>query len=327
MSEYHFKKILIMPAAGLGDFLMAAPAIKALRENYKNAYIAVLAHHSRGAVQIGKCLPFIDEVIDFPLKKYSWPSVICFFLSSFWLMFFRLREEKFDACFIFNSNPIRTIITKLLGVKTFEVKKQGHPTQTALDLLSGLGIKTDNIDFGLVVPDVDISKYIPADAPRPWIGLHPFSGMKWRGWKNYTDFINTLPKNATVIILGRDSEHNATAGKKNVIDLINKLNIIELVAVISKLNLLVSVDSGPMHIGFAAQTPTLGIFNTVRPENRMPLTSKVSHSAIWDNKFNAEETTVKERTTKGRRPGIVDTERIAAAVKECMRKNSISFSQ
>lgn len=326
MSEHHFKKILIMPAAGLGDFLMAAPAIKALRDNYKTAYIAVLAHHSRGAAQIGKCLPFIDEVIDFPLKKYSWGSVICFFLSSFWPMFFRLRKEKFDVCFIFNSNPIRTIITNLLGVKTFEAKKQGHPTQMALDLLSGLGIKTDHIDFGFVVPDIDISKYIPADTPKPWIGLHPFSAMKWRNWENYTDFINTLPDNATVIILGKDSEHNATTGKKNVIDLVNKLSIIELVAVISKLNLLISVDSGPMHIGFATQTPTVGIFNTVSPENRMPLTSKVFHSAIWDNKFNAEETTVKERTTKERKPGLADTERLAAAVKECMRKNSISFS-
>ena len=55
-------------------------------------------------------------------------------------------------------------------------------------------------------------------------------------------------------------------------------------------------------------------------ENRMPLTSKVSHSAIWDNKFVAEETIVKERTTTGRRPGLVDTERVVAAVKECMQK-------
>jgi ADP-heptose:LPS heptosyltransferase len=325
MSEYNFKKILIMPAAGLGDFLMAAPAIKTLRDNYKTAYIAVLAHHSRGAGQIGKCLPFIDEVIDFPLKKYSWLSVICFFLSSFWPMFFKLRKQKFDACFIFNSNPIRTIITKLLGVKTFEAKKQGHPTQMALDLLSRLGIKTDRIDFGFVVPDTDISKYIPADSPRPWLGLHPFSAMRWRNWENYTDFINTLPDNATVIILGKDSEHHTAAGKKNVIDLVNKLNITELVAVISRLNLLVSVDSGPMHIGFAVEVPTVGIFNTVSPANRMPLTSKVFHSAIWDNRFNTEETTVKERTTKGRRPGLVDTELVAAAVRECLRKNDLSF--
>ncbi|MDD5134301.1 MAG: glycosyltransferase family 9 protein [Phycisphaerae bacterium] len=325
MNKPDLKKILIMPAAGIGDFLMAAPAIKALRENYKTAYIAVLAHHSRGAAQIGKCLPFIDEVIDFPLKKYSWGRVICFFLSSFWPMFFGLRKEKFDACFILNSNPIRTIITKLLGVKTFEAKKQGHPTQMALNLLSSLGIKTDNMDFGLVAPDIDISKYIPVDAPKPWIGLHPFSAMRWRNWENYADFINTLPDNATVIILGKDSEHKTPTGKKNVIDLVNKLSITELVAVISKLNLLVSVDSGPMHIGFAVQIPTVGIFNTVSPENRMPLTSKVSHLAIWDNKFGEEETIVKERTTKERRPGLVDTERLAAAVKECMQKNSISF--
>jgi ADP-heptose:LPS heptosyltransferase len=301
-----YKKILVMPAAGMGDFLMAAPAIKALRENYKTAYIAVFAHHLRGAAEIGKCLHCIDEVIDFPLKRYSWGSVISFFLSGFWPMFFKLKKEKFDVCFIFAHNPIRTIITKLLGVKVFENRAPGHPTQTALDLLTEAGIKSDKIDFGFVPPNLDITKYIPADSPRPYIGVHPFSGMKWRNWANYTDFIDMLPKTISVIILGKDAEHKTIIGRKNVIDLVNKLSVVELAGIISKLNLLVSIDSGPMHIGFAAGIPTLGIFNSVQPQLRLPLCSKVQHQSISLNQSDADMVIVKERLTKNRKTIPVD---------------------
>ena len=65
-----------MPAAGLGDFVMAVPAIKAIRAKYPNAYIAVFAHHKRGIDQLQEFVPQINEIIDFPLKKYSWPTVI-----------------------------------------------------------------------------------------------------------------------------------------------------------------------------------------------------------------------------------------------------------
>jgi len=326
MTSRNYKKILVMPAAGLGDFLMAAPAIKVLRENYKTAHIAVFAHHSRGAAEIGKCLPFIDEVIDFPLKKYSWGSVILFFLSSFWPMFFKIRKQKFDVCFIFNSNPIRTIITKLLGVKTFENKKTGHPTRTALDLLAEAGIKSDKIDFCFITPDVDISKFIPADSPKPWIGIHPFSAMKWRNWANYIDFIDMLPKTVSVIILGKDAEHKTAIGRKNVIDLVNKLSVVELAGVISKLDLLVSIDSGPMHIGFAADTPTVGIFNMIKPQDRMPLFSKVHHCFVCDNPDFDKSQILKERTTQNYSAVSVDVDAVMFALKQCMDKNHIIFS-
>ncbi|HBG78410.1 MAG TPA: hypothetical protein DDW84_06130 [Phycisphaerales bacterium] len=292
MTNRNCKKILVMPAAGLGDFLMAAPAITVLRENYKTAHIAVLAHHLRGAAEIGKCLPFIDEVIDFPLKNYSWSSVILFFLGGFWPMFFKLRKQKFDVCFIFNSNPIRTIITKLLGVKTFENKKRGHPTRLALDLLAAAGIKSDKTDFCFVAPDIDISKFIPADSPRPWIGIHPFSA-KWHPWMGFKELIKKLKKhNGTIILIG---QHSDNPDIENSINLINKLSVAELCGVIKKLDLLITCDSGPMHIGFATNTPVVAIFGSVSPKYLLPI-GECNVSAIYKgDALNDDFKTVKER--------------------------------
>ena len=260
-----------MPAAGMGDLIMAAPVIRAVRNKFPDSYIAVLAHHVRGAKEIGDCMPYLDEVIDFPLKKYSWPSVIKFFLSSYWPMFWSLRKQKFDTVVILASNPIRTILVKMLNPPTaLESKEKGHPTRKGFELVSKLGCSAEPLDFGFEVPDVDLEKIFPSSLPRPWIGIHPFSAMKWRSWKNYLDFVKILPENATIVVLGKETEHE-TINTDNVIDLVNILNIKELVNIINNLDLLISVDSGPMHIGFAVSTPTLGIFRLIDPEFRIPL--------------------------------------------------------
>lgn len=298
MEDKNIKRILIMPAAGMGDLIMAAPVIRAVRNKFPDSYIAVLAHHSRGAKDIGDCMPYLDKVIDFPLKKYSWPCVIKFFLSSYWPMFWNLRKQKFDTVIILAPNPIRTILVKMLNPPAaIESKGKGHPTQKGLEIVSKLGCSSEPLDFGFEVPDVDVEKILPSSLPRPWIGIHPFSAMKWRSWKNYLDFINMLPVNITIIVLGKETEHK-TINSTNVIDLVNILNIKELINAINSLDLLIGVDSGPMHLGFAVGTPTLGIFNIVEPKYRMPLITKDSHMEIFlpcQMKYNSM---AKERGTE-----------------------------
>lgn len=327
MSSLSGKRILILPAAGIGDFIMATPVITSLRKRFPDAYIAVLAHHSRGTAELGRFVPYLDEVIDLPLRHYSWLSVIRFFLSSFWPMLLKLIKKRFDTFVILAKNPIRTVIRVVVKPDlVLEVNGRGHPTKDGLELVSKLGCPAEAEYFEVNVPDIDINRFLPAGISRPAIGVHPFSGMFWRGWVNYEKLIERLSCfGGTVVLLGEDDRHNGLT-MPGVIDLVNKLSIAELIAVTNSLDILVSCDSGPMHIGFAVETPTVGVFNTVRPEFRMPLISKVCHVAVWDNSFKAEEIIVKERTTKRRSPTIVNVEQVVAAVQECMKKNRIIFS-
>ena len=273
---------MILPPAGLGDLIMAAPAIRAVRNRFPDAYIAVLAHYSRGAKEIGDCMSYLDEVIDFPLERYLWTSVLRFFASLYWPMFWNLKRRRFDTIINLAQNPIRTILIKMLNPPMpLEVEGKGHPTQRGFNLSAKLGCSTEPLDFGFQVPLIDIEKILPATLPRPWIGVHPFSAIRWRNWSNYADFLENLPKSATVIILGKDPSHKKKIHENTVVDLVNVLSIKELVAVIAKLDMLISIDSGPMHIGFAAGTPTLGIFNIVEPQDRMPLAGTISHQSVF----------------------------------------------
>lgn len=295
MSTSQHERILIMPAAGLGDLIMAAPVIRALRQRFPRACLVVLAHRARGAAELAACMPYLDEVVDFPLRRYSWPAVIRFFLGDYWPMLLKLRRKRFDTGIILAPNPIRSILVKMLGLKScLTAREKGHPTKVGLRLAAQLGCSPEPLDFGLIVPDVPLQTILPESLPRPWIGLHPFSAMSWRGWKDFEQLITKLQKlKGTVILLGKEAGHNRIEG---VCDLVNRLSVRQLTAVIKNLDVLASCDSGPMHIGFAVGTATVAIFGPVPPHLRMPLTNADRHCAVYHSRAGkTEHTGVKER--------------------------------
>lgn len=281
MKQITHRKILILPPAGMGDFVMAAPVIRSVRNKFPESYISVLAHHFRGAKDIGGCMPYLDEVIDFPLLRYSWTSVMWFFASSYWPMLWNLKTRQFDTVINLAQNPIRTILIKMLNPGTaLEVQGKGHPTQRGLAAVAKLGCLTEPQDFGFQVPDVNIDKILPSCLSRPWIGVHPFSAICWRNWSNYADMLKRLAGTSTLVVLGQQAGYKAM-NQEGVLDLVNRLSVRELIAVIASLDALISVDSGPMHLGFAVGTPTLGIFNAVEPQDRMPLVAGKSCRGIF----------------------------------------------
>jgi ADP-heptose:LPS heptosyltransferase len=301
MTTENIERILVMPAAGLGDLVMAAPVIRSLRRQFPQAYIAVLAHHSRGAAEVGAAMPYLDEVIDFSLQKYSWPAVIKFFLTSYWSMLSKLRGKHFDAVIILNPNPIRSIIVKMLRPNICLCPAApGHPTEIGLELISQLGCSTEPLDFDFKIPQINLDHLLPAASPRPWIGIHPFSAMIWRYWRGFDELMEELKSlGGTAILLGKNARHRPLT---NCIDVVNKLSITESLSLISRLDVLVSCDSGPMHLGFAAGTPTVALFGTVPPQFRMPLCNAEKHCVIYHGNDDGRYVQLKERKPETSNP-------------------------
>ena len=64
-----------------------------------------------------------------------------------------------------------------------------------------------------------------------------------------------------------------------VVDLVGKTDLIELAGAIQACDLLITHDSGPMHLAFLARTPTIALFGPTRPSERLPHDAKVR--ALW----------------------------------------------
>lgn len=107
----------------------------------------------------------------------------------------------------------------------------------------------------------------------PLIGLHP--GVSWpeRTWEWFKwDRLAALlisELGARVVFLGRSPDF-APVPWPGSLNLIDGPSLRELMALIEKLDLLVGIDSGPIHLASALGVPAVGIFGCVDPAARRP---------------------------------------------------------
>lgn len=266
-------RILCIVPSGIGDVIMDAPAVQALKQKFPNAKLSVLVHYNLGGDKVCRLMKSVDEAIDMELEGYHWRQVIVFMLSRFWKLLFKLRRKRFDLVVVFWPNPIRRLLLAGMGSKYWIYSNlvDEYPGLQDAKILKQIGIdKIDASDMSSVfqVPrPANADKILPESLPGPLIGVHPFCGMSWREWGKFDQLQAELAKLGSVIVVGKRAGYETS---KNVHNLVNKLSIAELFWVISKCDVFVVADSGPMHISFALDRPTVALFGPVTPALRVP---------------------------------------------------------
>ena len=111
------RKIRCITAAGIGDTIMAAPAISALKARFPDASLAVLGHYNREVDKICQLMPAVDEVIDIGIPKYTWLLLFYYLLSKFLTLSYKLRKRRYDLVVSFIPNPIRKLFLLTIATK------------------------------------------------------------------------------------------------------------------------------------------------------------------------------------------------------------------
>jgi len=285
------KKILCMTAAGIGDVIMELPAICAVKQKFPDAELTVLAHFNRGANEICKLVPAINETIDIGLHSYRWGSVIRFMLTRFWKLLLQLRKKNFDLAIVFWPNPVRKLLLAGLGSKYWLCGnlRNDFPGEQNKHLLKLLDIELGDTKPTFKIPTPpNHNQILPDNLPRPLIGVHPFCGMQWRQWSKFDELREQLAKlPGTVIVVGSKKDY---LSKAPGLDLVNKLSIPELFWVIKQCDVFVTADSGPMHISLAVGTPTVAIFGPVKPSLRVSPQETTPHTILYRPSEESEKT-------------------------------------
>jgi ADP-heptose:LPS heptosyltransferase len=163
-----------------------------------------------------------------------------------------------------------------------------HEVERALDLIGALGLGTLERDLVLRVPEearvaasywlsyVKASfahtRYAPSSSPL--IVLHPGCSMPARTypWERYAEVVDLLVGRlgAMVALTGSFEERALVAQickrmKHQAIDLAGKLEFAELCALVEIADLLVTNNTGPMHIAAALKTPVISLFALTNP--------------------------------------------------------------
>ena len=132
------------------------------------------------------------------------------------------------------------------------------------------------------------------DGRGPLVGLNPGAGRTVKEWppERFAHAAADLATRdrATIVLLGSAAERPLGEAvrkrldeKVPLIDLVGQTPLVDLAAVLSRLQVLVTGDTGPMHLAAAVGTPVVGIFGPTDPARYAPLIDRSAsvHANLW----------------------------------------------
>ena len=270
------KKILIIRLSSLGDIVLTQSAVQALRREFPDAQIHYLTKKVFAPiVELFNC---VDE-IHYWENKYT-------LLKDLKKIKFNLAidlHSKFNTfiikCFI---NARRTVTYN----KKHLLRRQIVKNKTKKTISSTVGLYFTALkDIGLET-EVSTPKLFPAkDTEMPevfrigkqakFIGLFPGALHRTKQYpvKQLAEFIDSVPSewNCEFLIFGSKAECDLanelnSITETDIINLCGKLNLKQLVFAINKIDVVISNDSGPMHIAAALEKPQIAIFGATHPK-------------------------------------------------------------
>lgn len=280
------KKILVIRLWAMGETILVLPMLKELRKEFPEAKITVLCTKKNSYVFEGQ--DFVDVVK--PIWTKGIPSLI-------------LKEHgKYDLCIDtephFNISAMLAFFLskfsigysygqrgKLYG-KAIEYNDKQHAVLAICDLLSPLGIKfrpKELVPLKWKKEDGEKANLILKGLKRPIIGMHPGCGgtSPWREWpeERFAELADKLLESGlagSIVITGTKSEDEKVKGiiskmkkKEKAVPVIG-IPPGQLFALISSYDLMVSNDTGPMHVAAAQGVKTIGLFGPNIPERFGP---------------------------------------------------------
>ncbi len=290
------RKIVLLRASRIGDFLCSIPAIRALRHAFPTAGIAMITLPLLRDLVLRS--PYIDRYIAFP----GFPGMAeQFFSPSKTVQFFQqMQAEEFDLAIQMQgsgvySNPFML----LLGAKTTAgFVREGDPPgllaaalpfpesqheirrMLALTTFLGLPPQGEELEFPLWEEDHAQADGILANMKPPLIGLHPSARDTTRRWSidRFIETGNIIGRRhaGTIVLLGEAEDYptgEMMADKMAIpcLNLMGKTTLPVLGAIIKRLSVLITNDTGPAHIAYALKTPTVTIFGGGSPALNGPL--------------------------------------------------------
>jgi ADP-heptose:LPS heptosyltransferase len=296
-----FDSIVIMSTTALGDLLFNTPAIHALRKRYPAAHVTLVSSNKNSSMVEGST--YFNKIIYWDNKIKHAYGVIK-----------KLRQSKPQLTVILHSHmPYDVLIAVMAGshyimrdnyatdsqllnplLAASSGRFNGHIILRKLKLLNVLGCDTDDIRMHIPVAFEHIEK-VPHQIN---IGFQMGASETIRQWPVYRFAeltrailaLNSAAVQYRIILIGSARENHladAYLGSLNaeerqyIVSLVGKTNLKQLLSNIANLDVLVTGDTGPLHIAVALNVKTISLFATANPHHTGPLQSLDLHKIIY----------------------------------------------
>jgi heptosyltransferase-2 len=278
------RRILFVRTDRLGETLLNLPAIAAIRAALPEAAITLLVDPS--LVDLLSAVPEADEVLAYPSGgRGTWWSRSLAAARA-------LSGRRFDAAII--SNPKKELhlaawlarIPRRIGYdrkwgglltdRVPDLKALGdrHEVQYNLDLVQALGV-TASVPAWQFPPfdgeQREVRELLEGQGVRrgdPFLAVHPWTSHPRKQWPldRFREMIQRLAQvqGWNVVVIGAgvppDRLRALLPAVPRIVDLVDRLSLRQLAGLLQGARLLVSNDSGPVHLAAAVGTPVVALF-------------------------------------------------------------------
>jgi len=303
------RRVLLMRLERIGDLLMVLDAIRDARDCWPDAEIdlAVGAWNA----ELAKLIPGVTtaHTVSVPWlardgPRESWSSLVR--QGRLW------RDRRYDIVVNFEPDirsnflawltdaPIRAGYSSggggafLTDATTYAASS--HVSTNARELIaraagpehSGLrtsGLRTEDRGLTLRLPEAAREKAcaLVGAVPRPLIGVHVSGGRESKQWHldRFAGVARRLAAEvgATIVLTGSAADREMVGrveqklDRMPIVNLAGALTLTDLAALLEQLDVLVTGDTGPMHLAGAVGTPVVALFGPSDPARYGPIGS------------------------------------------------------
>lgn len=273
------ESVLVLRLGGIGEVLAITPALQAVRRRFPRARITLLAERPAADVAVG----LVDEILT-ANAPYRANGIRSLLRPDFYLESFRLAEDllrrKFDLFLDFHHlfgwrQILKPLVVGLLsraprrvgftngGAGFFLTDPVPDPDDRPMAERSRALLCELGVELGDARPVLEAA---PAD--REWaapyegaIAISPGSSRPVTRWgaDRFAEVARRLSARAKIVVIGTKDERELCARIPGE-NLAGRTTLGQVIGLLERCSLLISNDSGPLHIACALGTPVIGIF-------------------------------------------------------------------
>ncbi len=297
------KKMLLVKLSSIGDVVHSLPILKVLRGRYPKAHIAWVVKPFCKEIIEGN--PYLDEVLIFERGKWGSMKNAACAVRDFGRLIRKIRRRKFDMVVDLQGLFYTGLITFLSGSPLrlgfanarefshlFYNRKVHVPTMDlhAVDryllMAKALGISGGGMDFTIRISQQDrqfVQDFLRRTQVRspsgPLIAMNPSARWITKQWnvEKFAELADALHDQwgANIVLIGSHEdvelvEKVCRLTRCDPIVTTGKTNLKQLVALLDQADLLITNDTGPMHIAASVATPTVSLFGPTDPRRTGP---------------------------------------------------------
>ena len=276
--------ILLVRTDRLGDVVLSLPLAEIIKKHYPKSRVTFLVREYTKALVENN--PFIDEIITLPVKngriekrkiikelrskKFDWGIVVYPTFDIAWILFRAGIKNRVGTGY--------RLYSFLFNKKIFEHRKKGdkHELEYNVNLLTKLDIEEEinreNVAFNIQVKagsgekvdnffeDAGLNNGLPT------VIIHPGSGgsavdLPFSHFKSLVDSL-AQSLNVNILITGNENEKDLCDKLMNerTINTAGMFELDELIALISRADILAANSTGPIHIAAALGKHIIGFY-------------------------------------------------------------------